>query len=187
MRILLEFAKILIIFIVGFILGKIEKRFIDIGMISSIITLVLFIFFIFSKAILINQTKMTLTETIDVSYNKSKKNYKIIENVNVSEINDEKIYITPTKPLRYLKIYEFGVNKFKKGKVVYEKGFIRNGHTICLNTHLNEGIPSYVVEYQRFDFVLVEFTLAENGKNGLLEDNLSIKHTFKSFIYYLVK
>ncbi len=95
--------------------------------------------------------------------------------------------ITPSQPLRHLKVYNFDTNKFKKGKLISTIGPIKNGHTIQINTYLTEGIPNFVIEYQRFDFLIGKLDLVENGKSGVISENLRIRHTIKSFIYYLVK
>lgn len=157
------------------------------GVISSIITVILFFTYIIGKVFLIKQMEMTIFESLDVSYNTEEKNYKITEVLELGELTNETIYITPSQPLRYLKIYNFDINKFSKGKLIANIGPVNNGHTIQINTYLTEGIPNFVIEYQRFDFVLGKLDLVENGKNGVLSENLRNKHTLRSFFYYLVK
>lgn len=202
MKFLIKSITVISIFIFGYILGdiglesiitKLIEQFEDtnfvtlMGVISSIITVILFFTYIIGKVFLIKQMEMTIFESLDVSYNTEEKNYKITEVLELGELTNETIYITPSQPLRYLKIYNFDINKFSKGKLIANIGPVNNGHTIQINTYLTEGIPNFVIEYQRFDFVLGKLDLVENGKNGVLSENLRNKHTLRSFFYYLVK
>jgi len=205
---ILRFVGIFLSFIFGYILGEAELgNFIDymiedfseldymslIGLISSLITVVLFIFYIVGKLFLIKQMKVTLFEKFDLAYYQDTKNdiqkgnYEIVERLDIGESNNEVIYITPSQPLRYLNIYKFDPNEFKKGELVNTIGPVANGHTIQINTYLNCGMPSFSIEFQRFDFVKGILFLAENGKTGILSQNLVLKYTFKSYLYYLVK
>ncbi|MCK0473032.1 hypothetical protein [Halalkalibacter sp. APA_J-10(15)] len=200
MKFIIKSITVILILIFGYILGniglenittKLIKQYGDtnfvtlIGVISSIITVILFFTYIIGKVFLIKQMEMTLFESIDVSYIDEEKHYKITEIIDLGELTNEKIYITPSQPLRYLKIYDFDINKLKKGKLIANLGPIMNGHTIQLNSYITGGMPNFVVEYQRFDFVLGNLDLVENGKSGVLGENLRINHTFRSFIYYM--
>lgn len=198
----------LLIFIFGYILGKIGlDNLIDslkedllkldslslIGLISSLITVILFISYIVGKVFLIKQMEVTLFEKFDLQYHQETESniqndkYEIVESINIGEYNNEIIYITPSKPIRYFNIYEFDVNKLAKGKLIETIGPITNGHTIQINTYFNCGMPSFTIEFQRFDFVKGTLDLVENGKTGIVSQNLKINHTFKSYLYYLVK
>ncbi|MFK4308444.1 hypothetical protein ABH957_003120 [Bacillus sp. RC242] len=202
MRSLGKSISIVLIFILGYLLGhlglnnvilklieQIEKmNFITlIGVISSIVTLILFIAYIAGRIFLIRKMEMTLLESLDISYSSTDKQYNLIEELQVGDNTVEGIFITPSQPLRYIKIYKFDVGKMEKGELVKEIGPIRNGHSIKINTYLTCGIPKFVLEYQRFDFVIGKLELADNGKNSILTENLLINHTFSSYIYYLIK
>lgn len=199
---------IFLIFIFGYILGKIGfDNLIDrmkedlskldylslIGLISSLITVALFIAYIVGKILLIKQMEVTLFERFDLHYlqetesNIQNVKYDIVESFNIGDYNNEVIYITPSKPIRYLNIYEFDANKLTKGQLIKTIGPIANGHTIQINTYLNCGMPNFTIEFQRFDFVKGTLDLVENGKTGVISQNLKINHTFKSYLYYLVK
>lgn len=205
---ILRSVGILLIFIFGYLLGKIGlDNLIDsmieklskldyltlIGLISSLITVALFISYIVGKIFLIKQMELTLFEKFDLKYHLETEsdiqygNYEIVESLNIGEYNNEAIYITPSQPLRYLSIYEFDAVKLKKGELIETIGPIANGHTVQLNTYLNCGMPSFTIEFQRFDFVKGTLDLAENGKTGVVSQNLVLNHTIKSYLYYLVK
>ena len=74
----------------------------------------------------------------------------------------------------------------KRGNIVTEHKDLRSGFAIKLNVALPCGMPLYIVEYQREDYMIGRFVLAENGRTGLLDECLGIKHTFRSIIYYFV-
>ncbi|MEJ9255706.1 hypothetical protein [Bacillus wiedmannii] len=202
MRFLSKSISIVLIFILGYFLGyiglnnvtiklieQIEKiSFITlIGVISSIITVILFIAYIAGRIFLIRQMEMTLLESLDISSKSTDKQYNLIEEFDIGDNTVEEIFITSSQPLRYIKIYNYDVEKMDKGELVKEIGPIRHGHSIKINTYLTCGIPNFVLEYQRFDFVIGRLELSENGKSGILTENLLINHTFRSYIYYIVK
>ncbi|PGW18770.1 hypothetical protein COD90_07235 [Bacillus cereus] len=202
MRFLSKSISIVLIFILGYFFGyiglnnvmlklieQIEKiSFITlIGVISSIITVILFIAYIAGRIFLIRQMEMTLLESLDISSKSTDKQYNLIEELEIGDNTVEEIFITSSQPLRYIKIYNYDVEKMDKGELIKEIGPIRHGHSIKINTYLTCGIPNFVLEYQRFDFVIGRLELSENGKSGILTENLLINHTFRSYIYYIVK
>lgn len=205
-KILIRSIAILSIFIVGYICGDIGKdtilsffilnlsnlRIIEtIGFISSIVTLVLFMTYIIGRCFMINQMKVTILETFNLFYDDEETNFNVVEQYDIGENNTEKIYLQSSETLRWIKIYEYeydaNSNKFNKGRIVVNHELLRSGFAIKLNTYLPCGMPSYIVEYQRYDFIIGKLELAENGKNGILEEQVSIKHTIKSILYYLVR
>lgn len=192
----------IIIFFCGYILGKLDKYRIflnikggfeqldtvgKIGFVSSLITVMLFIFFIVSKLIIINTMKETIYEEAEVLYLDKKEGLKIIEEYDLGDDNSEKVYIYSSKFLRSIKIYEYDICKLKKkGKPIKIYNNLRSGLAIQINTYLPCGMPKYVVEYIREDYMKGTLALGENGRSGVLSELINIKHTFKSFIYYIV-
>lgn len=162
-----------------------------IGFSSSIITLILFIAYIFGKYLIIKQMTKTIFESVDASYNNESNNLKIVEEYNIGENNSEQIYLYSSDTLNWIKIYEYDYydkkDRFSKGKLLMTHDHLRNGFAIKINTYLPCGIPRYIVQYQRYDFIIGEFHLNENGKNGIIDEGISINHTAKSILYYLVK
>lgn len=206
MKILIKNIVILLIFILGYICGNIGKDTIlssfiltlskleiieIIGLASSIISLVLFITYIICRCFMINEMKVTISETFDLFYNDEERDFKVVEEYDIGDNNTEKIYLKSSETLRWIKVYESEYNeknnKFNKGRLLLNHNLLKRGFAVKLNTYLPCGIPSYIIEYQRYDFIIGELVLAENGKNGILEEQVSIKHTIKSILYYLVK
>ena len=206
MKTLIKNIVILSIFILGYICGnigidailssfilKISKLEIIeiIGFTSSIVTLVLFIAYIIGRCFMINQMKVTISETFNLFYNDEETDFKVVEEYDIGEKKKKKIYLQSSEAIRWIKIYECEYddkkNKFTKGRLVLNHELLRSGFAIKLNTYLPCGMPSYIVEYQRYDFIIGKLELVENGKNGILEEQVSIKHTIKSILYYLVR
>lgn len=161
-----------------------------VGCSSSVATLILFILYFCGKYFIIKQMKNTIFENV-VRYDSNPINLRVVEEYNVGENNSEQLFIYSSNSLNWIKVYEcsYDDNKkiFVKNKLIIKHGYLRNGFSIKINTYLPCGLPSYILEYQRFDFIIGSLLLSENGKNGIVDEGLSIKHTFKSLLYYLVK
>ena len=56
-----------------------------------------------------------------------------------------------------------------------------------IDTIISCGIPQYSLEFERNDYMKGYMYLQYNGKNGVEEEMLKFKHTFKSIIYYLFR
>lgn len=195
---------ILMVLILGYLLGKIgidsmlnkileDYQKIDyiqlIGFGSSIVTLILFLTYIIGRYFMIKKMEITLEETVEVSYEAEIFKFNVIEEYNLGELNSEFVYLSSTEPLRWVKFYEYNFNgdkKNNKGKLLEEHRILKNGQALKINTYLTCGIPNYLIEYQRFDYIKGELILSENGKNGNIGQNVMIKHTFKSVLYYLI-
>lgn len=196
----------IVIFALGYICGKIDFSSIlkaitsslsksevieAIGFTSSIISLVLFIAYIAGRIFMIKQMKVTISEVINISYNNEEQNLRVVEEYDLGDNNSEEIYLSSSEVICWIKVYEYRYNEDKgiheKGNLLKKYGLLKNGFAIKFNTYLPCGMPRYLVEYQRFDFILGEIVLSENGRSGILEEQISIKHTIKSIIYYLVK
>ena len=197
---------IVVIFILGYICGKIDFSSIFktiilslskleaievVGFTSSIISLVLFIAYIAGRIFMIKQMKVTISESINVSYSNEEQSLRVVEEYNLGDINSEEVYLYSSEVIRWIKVYEYIYNEEKgiceKGDLLIKHELLKHGFAIRFNTYLPCSMPKYLVEYQRFDFMLGEIELCENGKTGILEEHISIKHTIKSIIYYLVK
>lgn len=205
MKLILKCMLIFFIFLLGIICGKVgidtmsnalfsslsNLELIQIvGFSSSVATLILFILYFCGKYFIIKQMKNTIFENV-VRYDSNPINLRVVEEYNVGENNSEQLFIYSSNPLNWIKVYEcsYDDNKkiFVKNKLIIKHGYLRNGFSIKINTYLPCGLPSYILEYQRFDFIIGSLLLSENGKNGIVDEGLSIKHTFKSLLYYLVK
>lgn len=160
-----------------------------IGNISSFATLISFIIYFIGKFIKIKTSKKLRYESIAVYYNVCDNSFQIVDEYYIGESNSEKIIVSSEVPLNWIKIYEYKYDKkkgkFYKGKMIESHGFLRAGHAIQINTYLPCGMPSYMLEFERYDYLVGRFHFAENGKNGILEECVKISHTFRSYLYYI--
>lgn len=160
-----------------------------IGNISAFATLISFIIYFIGKFIRIKMSKKLRYENIEVYYNTQKNDLKIVDEYYIGTSNSEIILVSSEVPLNWIKIYEFEYddkkNKFIKGKLTEKHGFLRAGHAIQINTYLSCGVPAYILEFEQYDYLVGSFHFAENGKNGILEECVTMSHTFRSYLYYI--
>lgn len=202
MKSTIKVLLILSVFLLGYFLGnfgldsilnKLKNEFKDlnlistIGFISSLTTIIVFIAYIIGKLFAIKKTEFTLNEVIEVSYEGNNEGYEIVDTLELGENLDEAIYFVSSEPIRKIEFYEYDFEKDRNGKLVNVYGILKNRETLKIKTYLSCGIPNYNVEYERFDYVKGKIVLGENGKDGSLSRNIFIKHTWKSYFYYLVK
>ena len=156
--------------------------------ISTIISLILFLLFIIGRIWTILQRKNIIDEELDTEF---KEHFKIIESFDIGLNTEEKIYLTAKHTLVNVKVYECKLKKngkLKKAKTYVNCGDLRNGFTFQFNTYLVEGVPRFLLEYQsNDDYTKGQLLFIENGRNGIIEQNIHKKHTFKSVIYYFCK
>lgn len=113
--------------------------------------------------------------------------FKVIDEYDLGDHNSESIYLKSSEPIKYIKFYEYDLHSSSKGKLLTLHNPLRNGEAIKINTYLACGVPSYKVEYQRYDYIKGQFKVGENGKSGLVIENLEMKLTLNSIIYFLIK
>ena len=164
------------------------------GDIASIATLVLFFIYFIGRIITIAIEKNIKYESVYVYFNENQipKNIKIIDEYKCSDDSKEILIITPTtKSYNNVKIYECEYNeknnKLEKTKKLCDIGRIYNDNSIRIDTILSCGITRYIIEFERCDYMKVKLISVYNGKNGIQEELLEFKHTFKSIIYYLFR
>lgn len=118
-------------------------------------------------------------------------NYKIVEERTIDGCGYEGLIITPIKDLNYIKIVKCNWNekkcKLQDGKDIFNYKNLIAGYSMLLRVVLPEGIPEYKLCLQRCDYMKGELYIGENGKNGILDESLKMKHTFKSRVYYFVR
>lgn len=159
-----------------------------IGFISSIATLILFVMYFIGKFFIIKSNQNLIHDKIEAIYDEStSEKYKIVDSYDVG--GGEKLIITSLNGINYIKCYQLYYdnenNRIINKKLVFKHGFLNIGHSIEINTILVEGFPQYKIEYETSDFMIGEMYLQYNGRNGITSENVHIKHTFKSYIYYL--
>lgn len=162
-----------------------------IGNISSFATLITFIIYLIGKVIRIKISKKLRYENIEVYYNPyvPNSNIKIVEEYNIGSTNTEKLIVSSLVPLNWVKVYEYEFDdkkdEFKKGKLIEKHGYLRAGHAIQINTYLSCGVPAYILDFERYDYLRGSVCFAENGKNGILEECVTMSHTLRSYLYYV--
>ncbi len=98
----------------------------------------------------------------------------------------EELTLKTQKLIRYIRIYEMDIdNNFKKGKIVAQYKYLSPPRMILLKMDIPCGIPNYILEYQRDDYIISSLIIGYNGKNGYTAENVKLKHSGKSIVYYL--
>lgn len=55
-------------------------------------------------------------------------------------------------------------------------GFLRAGHAVKINKYLSCNVPAFILEFERYDYLIGSFHFVENGKNGILEYCVKTSH-----------
>ena len=125
---------------------------------------------------IINNWKKVIYEKIDIYIKEEDipKDLKISDEYRC-EHKGEILIITPyEKSYNWLAIYECKYNEknnnFKKVKELEKFEKIMNNTSIRIDTILACGIPLYIIEFERSDFIKGTLVLQSNGKNGIQEE-----------------
>ncbi len=163
------------------------------GNIASIATLILFVIYFIGRIISLIIEKKVIYEKIDIYIEEEDipKDLKISDEYRC-EHEGEILIITPyEKSYNWLAIYECKYNEknnnLEKVKELEKFKKIMNNTSIRIDTILRCGIPLYMIEFERSDFIKGTLVLQSNGKNGIQEEMLKFHHTWKSVIYYLFR
>lgn len=163
------------------------------GNIASIATLILFVIYFIGRIISLIIEKKVLYENINIYINEEDipNNFKIIDEYRC-KFREEILIITPhEKSYNWLTIYECKynekTNKLEKIKELEKFERIMNDTSIRIDTILTCGIPLYIIEFERSDYIKGNLVLQSNGKNGVQEEMVDLHHTWKSVIYYLFR
>ncbi len=163
------------------------------GNIASIATLILFVIYFIGRIISLIIEKKVIYEKIDIYIEEEDipKDLKISDEYRC-EHEEEILIITPyEKSYNWLAIYECKYNEktnnLEKVKELERFEKIMNNTSLRIDTILTCGIPLYMIEFERSDFIKGTLVLQSNGKNGIQEEMLKFHHTWKSVIYYLFK
>ena len=161
---------------------------------ASFATLVLFVIYFIGRVITIMIEKNIKYENIERFFSEADipSELKIIDEFKCDENSNDIIIIMPTtKSYNWVKIYECNYNeknnRLVKTKKIYNSERIYNDHALRIDTIITCGIPNYILEFERCDYMKGELILQENGKNGIEEELLVFKHTLKSILYYLFR
>jgi hypothetical protein len=163
----------------------------NIGYISSIATVILFIIYFFGRIVSIFIVKPILSETFVYLPDKEiTEKHKIIDYYDLNGFAN--LVITTQNGLRKIECFECNCRvepkfKIKKTHRVILHKFLQKNHSISIKIDMAEILPAYIIEFSTFDFMRGRFIVWENGKHGILTNDIFLKHTLKSFLYYLTK
>ena len=163
--------------------------------IASIATIILFIFYFIGRFIIIKKEKSGIYEQIDLYTTNTEnifKKYKMVDEIVLDENPSEYMIITPTEKMyNWIKIYKYKYkyngNELVKEKCLWSKENLYKNHSIKIKTYVVEGIPKYIIKFERSDYMIGEIFVVHNGKNGIQEEMIKCKHTLKSILYYILK
>lgn len=163
------------------------------GNIASVATLILFVIYFIGRIISLIIEKKMIYEKVDIYANEEEipKDIKIVEGYRCKH-DGEILIITPyEKSYNWLAIYECKynekTNKLEKIKELEKFQNIINNTSVRIDAIFTCGIPLYMIEFERADGIRGTLILQSNGKNGVQEEMVRIKHTWKSVIYYLFR
>ena len=143
------------------------------GNIASIATLILFVIHFIGRIISLIIEKKIIFKKIDIYCNEEDipNNLKIVDEYKCKYGEDILIITTHEKSYNWLAIYECKynekTNKLEKGKELEKFEKIINDTSIRVDTIISCSIPSYMIEFQRSDFIKGILILQSNGKNGV--------------------
>ena len=160
--------------------------------ISSIMTIILFVFYFVGRIILILKEKKAIYERVDLIVTNDEEifsKYKIVDEFILEDDGNEYMIITPReKSYNWIKIFEYKDDSLKKKNIkYYRKKLLNKDFSLKIKTNLAEGIPKYLIMFERDDYMIGELPISMNGKNGVEEELIKCKLTLKSILYYMLK
>lgn len=168
----------------------------SLGDIASVATLVLFIFYFIGRVWVIIKEKVLIRETFgfeNIGFDEEPSE----ERENYYDINGggEIISITSEVPILWLKVIPIqysdnwvDITPKRATPIIEHKEIIKSNCPIFFRTNIPEGFPTYKIRLCRFDYIMVSFDIAYNGRSGgMAPANYQISHTLRSYLYYLLK
>lgn len=167
-----------------------------IGTISSVATLILFVFYFLGRIWIMLKTKNLMLEDFDVEdidhCSDVPEDRGIYYDINGG---GEIVTIRSSQPILWLNVIPIKYNddfeditKKKDKPIVTHRNLIKRNESICLRIDICDGLPVYKVCFQRFDYIIVSFDIEYNGRNGgVSPTNYKMNHTCKSILYLLFK
>lgn len=172
-----------------------------IGSIASIITCVLFVFYIVGRvwSVMSNTRFQDIDMHVDYSITPDGGEESEVDLYLLDDENSdagEYVIMTPEVDLNKVEAYEVkcdfddnGEIKFKQEKLLDKCELKRANTPILIKCIVPEGIPSTEIVYERFDGIKGQFFIGYEGKGekGVATDSFRYKRTLKSILYYLSK
>lgn len=159
--------------------------------ISSVITLFLFIIYIIGRIWAINKSKKICYEEIKLEYIKEcniegKKIYDLGGNSLIKIISEQGI--------SWIKIYKLSYDEknnkliWDNKKTVLDNTFNPVDKEIYLKINVPCGIPTYRIEYERFDYIKDSFNISLNNEyGGIYKSDFKRKVSLKGYMYFFCK
>lgn len=158
---------------------------------ASIATLVLFCAYIFGRIITINIEKGFIYESPQYYFeDEDLSGIAITEEYGSSDNLGGFMLFSSEKALRNVELYKCHISE--KGKIVrddrvFSHGYLNQGSVLKINILPIGLIPHYLLVFQRYDYLKGTLPISENGRNGIASEIITIKHSFLSVIYALVR
>lgn len=168
---------------------------VTLGNISSIATLILFIFYFIGRIWTINKQKILMCESFDLENNKFDPDFaeraEIYYDINggevISMVSDVPILWLHVIPVEYNQ-NAVDITPSNAKPIIKHETPIRSGCPVYLRMDIPDVLPAFKIRFQRFDYVIVSFHVGYNGKCGGMQPiDYRITHTLKSYLYYLLK
>lgn len=188
------------VLIISIILALINNW--DLGRTSSIVTLFLFILYIYGRIWrlkLILKSKYDHYDLLVLSDDEraqlqDKDNFITITGNTVTDPNDLSIYkLTTAVKVRKIKIYKVVYDVEGPGKKFvplsnYEFTDLEPNTPLYIAMEPSETIPCHFVEFQYIDYSIASYYISEDRRNGadIFKEDYKTKPTFLTYLYYLV-
>ena len=162
-----------------------------ISFLSSVATLILFVFYFIGRIITILSTKRIWKDKVIIG-NSDYSEYEVIDDVVLGEHDGTRYGILISKEgIRNLKVYsiDYDVKKLKmqKRKQLYFNPFINIDQAVAFEVETGELFFTLMIEYTTFDYMKVVLEWRDNLKSGVFGEFVRPRHTIKSFCYYLFR
>lgn len=165
----------------------------SLGDAASLVTLVLFVFYILGRIWTIQREKILIYESFEVENRQ-----QLPDNIEDSNLffdidpMGEILSIVSTVPILKVNVFEIHYNeemKLQNVNLVFSNNVPINANIpMYFKVTIPDILPAYKIQFQRFDYVKVSFNVGFNGKfGGMSPGGYKIQHTIKSFLYYMLR
>lgn len=163
----------------------------EMGNMASIVTLLLFVFYLIGRAwALVKDSKyQKIDATVDFDHS--------IDHYDTFDIDlhgNEVIIVSFNQNIRRFSIWEIKwndeYNRYKKRKKTSEIEYVPSGKEITICTIVPEGIPQQLIEFECTSGICGEVLIGYDGRNngnGISSEGIKVRKTLKAWLYYLVR
>lgn len=171
--------------------------------ISSVATVILFIFYFLGRILNIKVEEKPSTErlvrcTFTNPHNPEtclilgdSFNGEVIDTISLRKNSHEGFILYSSVAMEKVEVFSIDYKEFpfKTNETLCcnYKTSIPTGYGLLFQVELSEGFPEYKIVVTRCDYRKTEILISENNKNGILDIGNKTKHTFLSLLYYITK